>query len=380
MASGIRKAAAIAALIIFMAGTAMIPVPALAGMGVIDFRPYWSSSYLLRQGQDFSDSSNMDRIERTLTGWRETYTMHAWFSPTGNLALLPYTYFPFERAAHFWLVTNIYVILISAALLWFKTKKQIWVPIFAVLIFSPTLLSIKYGQVNTLVLAGLALFIYFDKTGGNFLAGASLILTTIKPHLVILTLPLLILNGIHRRNWRMLAGFTTALISCAAILFLLYPSWLVSFWNLVFSGMSNFRETPTFAGIFAASGDRQFGKWIWVAGLMAASIAWWMQKNRLDQQTMIDISLMAGLLLSPIGWSYDQIILIIPIIRILKWVVRGSLNKKTAAMLVMVLAAANGVLFYERTLLLSDAWFAWTPALTLAIYLTALGKSDGSFV
>ncbi len=87
----------------------VIPFPLPTKIGVVDFRPYWSSSFLLAHGQDFSDASKLYGIERALTGWSETYTMHAWFAPIGNVVLLPFTIFPFARAAYYWLLTNIAV-------------------------------------------------------------------------------------------------------------------------------------------------------------------------------------------------------------------------------------------------------------------------------
>ena len=44
------------------------PFPLPAKIGVLDFRPYWSSSFLLAHGQDFSDASKLYNIERALTG------------------------------------------------------------------------------------------------------------------------------------------------------------------------------------------------------------------------------------------------------------------------------------------------------------------------
>ena len=93
------------------------PFPLPAKIGVLDFRPYWSSSFLLAHGQDFSDASKLYNIERALTGWSETYPMHAWFAPIGNVILLPYTIFPFTRAAYYWLLTNIAVVFLGTLLI-----------------------------------------------------------------------------------------------------------------------------------------------------------------------------------------------------------------------------------------------------------------------
>ena len=73
-------------------------------IGIGDFRPYWSASFLLANHQDFSDVKNMAYVERNYTDWTESITMMAWFAPTGNFVLLPYTLLPFNKAAFFGLL------------------------------------------------------------------------------------------------------------------------------------------------------------------------------------------------------------------------------------------------------------------------------------
>jgi hypothetical protein len=348
----------------------MIPITLPAKLGTVDFRPYWSSSFLLARRQDFSDAAKMDNIERTLTGWTEPYTMYAWFAPTGNLILLPYTLFPFGRAAYYWLVTNIVVVFINALLIWRNTKTHTWIPLAAAFGFSATLLSLAMGQINTMVILGLALFLFFSKSKNEFAAGASLVLVTIKPHLVILTLPLLILDVLRRKQWRILAGFAGALAGCALILFFFYPAWIVGFWKMTTFGMSTIRATPTLTGLLVIAGEYKFGKWIWVMGLLTAIFFWWKNGKEWDQRTLIDVSIMAGLFISPIGWSYDQVMLLFPILHILEWLAKSSFKGKNAIILA-TLIAADAVTFYQRTLTLSEVWFFWVPLVIAGIYFFA---------
>ena len=360
-----------ALLIIGTAILLMTPISLPSNMGAGDFRPYWSSSYLLAHGQDFSDLSNMGRIERTLTGWNESYTMYAWFVPTGNLVILPYTLFLFTRATYYWFITNIVVVFLSAILLWHNTKIRIWIPLSATFGFSMTLLSLYYGQVNTFVMLGLALFIFFNASKRDFTAGMSLVLTTIKPHLVILTLPLLLLNIIWQKQWRVLAGFVSTLIGCAFILYALYPQWAVSFWLVITTGMSSFREAPTIAGLLVHVNAYLYGKWLWIAGLFLATIIWWKLKKDLNQRIFIDVSILAGMVIAPVGWSYDQIMLLIPLLHVLEWIISGSVSKKSTIVITLILIVSNLMSFYERVLSLSEVWFFWIPLMVIAVYVFA---------
>jgi hypothetical protein len=351
----------------------VIPFPLPSNIGVIDFRPYWSSSFLLAHGQDYSDTSLLYAVERGLTGWNETYTMHAWFAPTGNVILLPYTIFSFTRAASYWLLTNIAVVFLSTLLIWSR-RKNAWIPILAAFGFSLTLLSLIAGQMNTLVVLGLAIFLFFSESRRDYLAGIGLALTTIKPHLVILTLPLLLIDIVRRKQWRTLAGFVLSLLGFALILFALYPQWPVSFWNLVTVGMSSIRQTPTITGLLVVAGETTWGKWIWIPCLFFAIAVWWKYGEAWDRRTLIDVSILGGLLVSPIGWSYDQVMLLFPILRILEWSTEGSLEKIDAISVTLVLILANAITFVERILSPSEVWFFWVPLVVAALYRFAWKK------
>lgn len=344
------------------------PVQLPAGMGAVDFRPYWSSTYLLARGEDFGSLAKMDAVERTLTGWDKPYTMSAWFAPTGNVILLPYTLFSFPRAVYYWLLTNIVVVFSSALLLWRNHKRRAWLPLIATYGFSMTLISLMYGQVNTLVLLGIALFLHFGSQKHHVAAGASLALTTVKPHLVILTLPLLLVDLLRRRQWRALAGFCSALAGCAVVLFLLNPPWLLRFYNVVAFGMGTFRETPTLNGLLVAAGEFSAGKWLWLAGLLAALLLWLFRGKNWDQRSMIDVSILSGLMLAPVGWSYDQVMLLVPLLHMLEWMAEGSLARHDAALVSALLVIANALTFYQRSFKLSEVWFFWVPLAAAAFY------------
>lgn len=337
-------------------------------IGSIDFRPYWSSAYLLAHGQDFGDPSLMHNIERSLTGWKEPYTMYAWFAPTGNLALLPFTLLPFSVAADYWLLTNIGIIFLAVLLIWRKPTVSAWIPVLAGFSFSMTLVSLVFGQVNTLVLLGLALFLFFNKSNHPYAAGTSLILTTVKPHTVFLTFPLLIFDVIRRKEWRVLAGFGGTGVGSMLLLTLLYPNWLHTFWRLVNAGMDSLRETPTISGILLVIGGGVWVKWIWIAAVPVAAALWWSRARNWSRRRLIDVSVTAGLVVAPVGWSYDQILLLFPILSILEWVSTDALSRRDTLMVAGLLMVINGITFYQRALVTSEVWFFWVPFAVGSIY------------
>jgi hypothetical protein len=275
--------------------------------------------------------------------------------------LLPFTLFPFEQAAYFWLLTNILVLSASAFLLWKDVKRKIWIPLVAVFAFPMTLLSLYVGQINTLILFGLAVFISLKKPEHQYLRGIGLALTTIKPHLVILTLPLIILDCIYKKQWKILIGFFGSLLVCSIILFAFYPSWPISFWNLISSGMSTIRETPTLSGLIAYTTGQPWGKWLWIPGLILSSIIWWRRKEHLDQNEMIIISIIMGLLISPVGWSYDQIVLLIPMLLLLGNLLNNKISITLRIKTILLLIIIYIISFFMRILNLNEVMFFWIP-------------------
>jgi len=365
-------------LVLFATSILVLPVPQPNDLGTGDFRPYWSASYLLANHLDFSSVSNMDFVERTYTNWTKPFTMLAWFAPTGNLLMLPYTFFPFYKAAFLWLITNILVMSSTIFLLWNNTKLHLWIPFLVVFGFSMTLISLYVGQVNTIVLLGMAIYASLFSIKKDYLIGASLILTTIKPHLLILTLPLVIFDCIRRKRWRILIGFFITLCIFALVLFVIYPIWLISFWNLIRSGMDSLRNAPTISGVLLVVFGKIWGKWIWIPAICLAVFFWWFRGAKWNNRTMIDLSIITGLIISPIGWSYDQVILLIPIISILRWMVIGSIPKIYTIAISLTLIVSNGISFVMRIQGIDEVYYFWIPLIVLIIYIIGLRKSNNS--
>ena len=96
-------------IIILLLGAIIIffPVSLPSGAGDWDLQAYWSSAYLFAHGQDFSDPVALGEVEHTLTTRDDPETLYSWFSPIGNVVLLPFTIIPFTRAVYYWLVLNI---------------------------------------------------------------------------------------------------------------------------------------------------------------------------------------------------------------------------------------------------------------------------------
>ena len=72
---------------------------------------------------------------------------------------------------------------------------------------------------------------------------------------------------------------------------------------------------------------------------------------------------------APLGWSYDQIMLLLPIISLLEWVVEKAAPKTAAIGIVSALLAVDIASVIQRRYPISDVWYFWVPLVVAAIYL-----------
>ena len=138
--------------------------------------------------------------------------------------------------------------------------------------------------------------------------------------------------------------------------------------------MGNVRETPTLTGLLVILGQYTFGKGIWLIALLVG-IAWWLKSGKnWDRRRFIDISLAVGLIVAPVGWSYDQIMLLFPILSLLAWVVQGALPATVSKIIVALLILGNLFAYIQHIPVPSDVWFFWIPFLVLGLYVAAWNK------
>lgn len=353
-------------LLILVAALLFGPVPDFR-VGRGDFTGYWSASYLLSQGENFSNIQRLDQVERELTGWRNEYTMITWNPPWLLSLLLPFTFLSFPRASWLWLLINIILIFASAIMVWLtlsrheQIRRRFWIILPFTFLFFPSLNAVYLGQVNILVLFGLSLFLFLEKRNHLLSSGAALALTTVKPHLVYVTLPILLLRALYRRNWRLIGGFALPIILLTTVTFVLRPTFLAEYFQTANEGNLLNWQTPTAGGILAAT----FG-WHWakLMGLiiLPLMILWWRQYGQaLKTAQLLQITLIVSVMTAPFGWTYDQVVLLIPLLQIVVWVLDGRYISIEQTALLISLVAIDVIVWYERMHVQSEVEMFWVP-------------------
>ena len=350
----------------------IIPVSLPYPIGKIDFPAYWSAGYLLAHGENFADPVGIFQIEKMLTTRQEDYPMLTWNPPWLLVLLIPYTWVSFDHAVWWWLLTNITLVFLSAVVMWQisaanerSRRFAFGAPLIA-FAYSPTLMALIAGQVNLIVLAGLAGFLWFHSKLQFGRAGMALALTLVKAHLVYITVPLVLLYAVRKRQWRLLVGFFGELVVLSAIVFLLRPTFLSEYSGALSGGGLLNYITPTAGGILALVFGWNGFK---LMGLLLLPLGVWISWRAGSWQisTLVDITLLASIITAPFGWSYDFVILLVPIIHAIVCLVEGKLPRVESFLIGGIFLFADGLMFYQRLQSPSEEYFFWVPLLVAGL-------------
>lgn len=351
-------------------------------IGQIDFPAYWSAGFLAAREQNFADPARLFQVEKELTTWPENFPMVTWNPPWLLPLLIPYTWVSFARATWWWLLTNIVLVFGSAVVLWQigasndRTRRLAWLAPLLAFAYSPTLIALIAGQINLIVLAGLAGFLFFRTRHQYMCAGISLALTLVKFHLVYLTVPLVLLDDLRMRRWRALAGFFGTLLALTAIVFILRPSFLSDYSAAIGGGGLLDYQTPTLGAVLAVLAGWNGFKLIGIAILPLVIVAWRRAGPRWDFRAWIDATLFVSVITAPFGWSYDFVVLLVPLSRVIVWIVEGKFKRADALAIATLLLVIDGLTYYERIASPGEIYFFWVPFAIAAVY--AYARARGS--
>lgn len=203
-----------------------------------DFYPRWKGTRaLILEGRDpYSDEVTLD-IQKGMFGHpaaKDEDQLAFAYPLYVSLFVLPFSFFPYLQAQALWmsaliLLTLGTVIVILKTLDWRLSLAGFTTLSLWCVFFYPTARSLVLGQLSLVVLGLLALALWAMQRGHPVLAGVCLALSTVKPQMVFLVIPLLVLTALRRQNYRLVAAFLALMTMLLLVSFLVLPSWLHSF-------------------------------------------------------------------------------------------------------------------------------------------------------
>ncbi len=272
-----------------------------------DFITYWATGQQLVHHANPYDAAAVSRIERDagFEGGASYYMRNApWALPLA----LPLGYVGPQAAALPWSLLML-VILIASARMLLKVFGQSgsrldWIGYC----FPPALFCVILGQTSIFLLLGLALFLRLHKSR-PFAAGAALWFCTLKPHLFLPFVLVLLVWIAVSRSYRILLGSLAAFAAGAAVTSCIDPAAWSQYAYYMRTSVVTREFTPCLGDVLRDS-IHPSAEWLAFVPCMAAcvwALAWfWPRRHTWDWLENGNLLVLVSLLVAPFGWIFDQ--------------------------------------------------------------------------
>ncbi|HUW96907.1 MAG TPA: glycosyltransferase 87 family protein [Anaerolineae bacterium] len=313
-----------------------------------DFYPRWrGTKALVVEGRDpYSDEVTLD-IQQGMYGRpaREDEDQVGFAYPLYvSLLLLPFALLPYPFAQALW-VSALILTILAALLVILRTLEWHPSPLGLVglalwsVLFYPSARSIILGQISIVVLALVALALWTLEQRYEALAGCLLAASTIKPQMVFLIVPFLLLVSLRRGARKTIVAFLCTMVVLVLLCLIVLPTWIPSFLAGLGSYQSYtsiYREGNSPLGVIFAY-LLPSGLAVPVAGLVSmalvACLAYtWIVSIRQQTNTYrtLFLTIVTTLLIPAQTGTTNQVLLLLPIIYLLarypgNWAIRVAL-------------------------------------------------------
>ena len=275
--------------------------------GSRDYLVYWATGQQLVHGANPYDAVQMERLEHqyglTLAG---SYYMR---NPPWALPLAyPLGFVPERLGALPWSLLLLGWLAISVRMLRGTSGTHRRDVALLGYCFPPALISVIMGQTSLFALLGLVLFLGLHDRR-PYLAGASLWLCALKPHLLLLFGLVLLLWIVRTRNYKIMIGFGAALAaSCVLTQWIDPAAWRQYLQWSRHSGIQTefipclavlLRQTISPAKAWLAFAPAVLGC-LWAVGF------YWGRRDRWDWFGDGGVLVLISLLVAPYCWIWDQ--------------------------------------------------------------------------
>jgi len=345
--------------------------------GVRDFVVFWATGQQLVHHANPYDPQAMMLIERT-AGLAPGYGVLFMRNPPWALPLVYLLGFIGLRAgALLWSLLLVGCLALSVRLLWLlagRPRNRLhWLGYS----FAPALICLFVGQTTLFSLLGLALFLYFHRTR-PWVAGASLWLCALKPHLFLPFGVVLLLWVCVARSYKLLTGAALAMgASCAAAWYMAPTAW---------TAYGRMMQASTIEREFIPCLSDALRLWLspqtlWLQYLPAIlACAWalsfyWPRRNGWDWNRDGGLLMLVSLLTAPYCWLYDQGLAIPALLH-------GAYTTRSRTLLVLLALASILIEAELCGIRITSLLYLWTAPAWLAWYVaarvTAQRRTDGN--
>ena len=232
--------------------------------------------------------------------------------PWALLFFLPLRWLSFRAAYASWTVFSLLVVVGCARVLWrLYTPKPSLVPAFLSLSFGPTICLLSVGQSTILVLLGITVFLWAVQQKRDWIAGSSLLLVSVKPHIALIFLLAVGLWAAYEKCWAVFIGGVSAVVTSTLVILIISPNILAQY--LYF--MSKFAQVgspyPNLGGLIStATRVHALAFLPEVLGIVWLGVYWWQRRTTWSWTTNGLVVLLVTVACSYYSFAYDEVILL----------------------------------------------------------------------
>ena len=332
-----------------------------------DFVTYWAAGKQLVRHANPYDAAEILRLERE-AGCKENRPYFMRNPPTSFFLALPFGLMSEWFAAMLWSLLLVASLVVSIRMIWVMEGRQAGRLHLIGYIFPPALECLTIGQVGILLLLGLTGFLYFHKTR-PVVAGLSLVLCLVKPHLFLPLGVVLILWCVQRRSYRILAGIAIGLAGCLLLTQIVDAAAWSQYFQMMREENLKGEAIPTLSLLFRAAIDLHAGWLQFVPVVLAAGWAVWYFRKATDWQWNHEglLLLTVSVMVAPYVWLTDEAVVLPAILHGIY--VLANKGRSLTPFVCIVLPVLAGVIAGKT---MDSWWYVWTSPAWFVFYLYAI--------
>jgi hypothetical protein len=341
-----------------------------------DVVSFWAAGQQLVHHANPYDSASVLAIERSAGFSQQSQVLLMRNPPYALCLVIPLGFLGLRAASLLWSLLLLAAMVMSIQMLrQMLSRPRNKLPYLAYS-FAPALLCILGGQTALFALLGLVLFLRFHQ-GRPFVAGLTLWLCALKPHLFLPFAAVLFLWIVLRCAYGVLAGLTLALAATSLIARLLDPSVWSQYAQMMHTSGIEAEFIPCLAVALRFTVHRHAMALQFLPTLVACAWAipyYWKHRAQWDWMQDGALLLVVSVFTSPYAWITDQAVLIPALlVGIYRATTRAQLGVLALASAAIELAQIMGANLHSALYLCTAPfWLTWF------LYVSAKARDQAS--
>ena len=337
-----------------------------------DIVAFWATGQQLAHHANPYELQAMSRLEKSAGLDVGNAALFMRNPPWGLPLALPLGFIGVRVGALLWSLLMLGCLLLSVHLLWRMHGRPDSRFHWLALSFGPALICVMMGQTSLLALLGYVLFLYLHRTS-PFLAGASLWLCMLKPHLFVPFGVVLLAWIVVSRSYRLLAGAVVAMAASIALTWWLYPAAWTDYARMMRGAGLDTEYIPCLIVVLRLRLMPHAMSLQYLAPALGCAWAltyFWHRRHAWDWTRYGSLLVLVSLVAAPYSWVYDGG-LAIPAL------MQGIYLTRSRAMLVILAIASITVeIQLISGIKITSPLYLWTVPAWLAWYLLAQASAS----